>query len=164
MAIKRYRYAETLEKKIQKYFNQFGINHVVCTDSFIYLPETKTVCFTIYNYTTDQELIDFINKKYDVDITDWFFIFSLLHEVGHHMTIDEITDDDMIAEIMMRNSILSIFEDENRNEIYFNLPAEDLANRWAIDYISNHEEECWKFQKKCFAIMQHIFNKKSFTY
>ena len=53
---------------------------------------------------------------------------------------------------------------QETNDIYFKLPAEDLANTWALDYIENHIEECWKFQQKCYKIMRHIFKKKSFPY
>ena len=164
--IRRFRYAGTLEKKIKKYLSRFGIKHVYCTDSFFYMPESKTVCFTVLNYSTDDELIKFIDEKYDTNIRPWYFIFCLLHEVGHHMTVDQLTDEDMAFEIAARKMILPLFGDEveTRNSLYFDLPAEDLANRWAIEYIANHAEECWAFQCKCFKIMQHIFKKKSFTY
>ena len=166
MEINRYRYGGTLEKRISKYLKKFGITRAICTNSFFYIPEGKTVCFTILNYTTDKDLIEFVNNKYDVDITNWYFIFSLLHEVGHHMTVDQLTDEDMAFEIAARNAILPLFGDETekRNSLYFELPAEDLANRWAINYIENHTQECWDFQRKCFAVMRHIFKKKCFTY
>ena len=82
------------------------------------------------------------------------------------MTVDQLTDEDMNFEIVARKGLLSLLGDdtETRNSLYFELPAEDLANRWAIDYISNHEQECWEFQHKCFKIMAHIFKKKCFTY
>jgi len=166
MEINRYRYGGTLEKKIRKYLKKFGITRAICTDSFFYIPEGKTVCFTVLHYTTDADLIEFINNKYEVDIEPWYFIFSLLHEVGHHMTVDQLTEKDMNFEIAARKAILPLFGDDtkSRNSLYFELPAEDLANRWAIEYIENHTQECWEFQCKCYKIMNHIYKKKCFTY
>lgn len=157
-------YASTLEKKISKYLKQFGIKRAYCDKQFFYDPYKETVNFTILQYTTDEELIAFIDETYETNIRPWYFIFCLLHEVGHHMTVDQLTEEDFAFEVAMRNQILGMLDPEKHNDIYFRLPAEDLANRWAINYIANHERECWEFQRKCFAVMAHIFKKKSFTY
>lgn len=163
--IPRYRYAETLEKKIKKYCNKFGINNVFCSDSFVYYPKNKTIYFTVYRYVNDENLIEFINKKYNVDISDWFFIFSLLHEIGHHKTMHKLTKADINYEMSVNDFLSFCDEDEKtKNLIHFNLPAEDLADRWAIDYIKNNLDECWNFQQKCLKIIEHIYNKKCFTY
>lgn len=165
MNIPRYRYAETLEKKIKKYCSRFGIADVFCSNSFIYYPKSKTISFTVYNYVDDKDLIDFIKRKYDADISQWFFIYSLLHEIGHHQTVHKLTQEDIDCQITV-HKFLSFFNISNsrKNFVHFNLPAEDLAHRWALEYLVNHSDECWKFQQKCLKIIQHIYNKKCFTY
>lgn len=164
MNIHRYKYGEVLEKRIKKYAKQFGITRAICTDSFFYIPQDKTVCFTLFRYTTSDEFINFINTKYDVDITEWYFVFSLLHEIGHHMTVNLLTDEEIEFETIARKTIAATFsdDDETRHALYFELPAEDLANKWAINYLQNHIHECWEFQNKCTAIMRHIVNKKCY--
>ena len=163
MVIDRHRYGGTLEKKIRRYLKKFGITRALCTDSFFYIPTAKTVCFTILRYTTDEELIEHVNQKYDVDIHDWFFIFSLLHEVGHHMTMSQLSEKDFIEEVAARKVISQLIDnDTDKNAVYFELNAEDLANRWAIEYIENHTQECWDFQNRCFKIIEHIYKKPSF--
>lgn len=163
MTIKHYKYAENLEKKITKYLKKFKIHRAICSNEFFY--SQNNVYFTIFDYKTNQNHINFINDAYQVNITNWYFIFSLLHEVGHHMTVDQLTSDDIFFEFMMRQNFIPFLNDnDKRNNAYFNLPAEDLANKWAIDYIIDHERECWEFQEKCLKMIEHIYKKKCFTY
>ena len=149
-------YASTLEKKVTKFVRRFGIKRAFCTDAFEY--QNGVINFTILSHPLDETFIDFINNKYNTDIAAWHFIFSLLHEVGHHVTFPVLSEDDLKWEYVIR-----MFGNPT-NEEYFSLPAEDLANRWAINYIEKHPQECWDFQNKCYKIMRHIFKKKSFHY
>ena len=155
-------YATTLEKRISKFLKPFGIKRAKCGKSFFYHPASGTVHFTILRYDDDKELIDFVNEKYGVDIEPFYFIFSLLHEVGHHFTIDQLTEEQWAQEAFMRELVFPNREYEHK--IYFDLPAEDLADRWAIEYIDQHLQECWDFQLRCFKNMEHIYKKRSFRY
>ena len=149
-------YASTLEKKISKFVRRFGIKRTFCTNYFEY--RNGIIKFTILSHPLDETFIDFVNNKYNTDITSWYFIFSILHEVGHHVTLSTLSEDDLKWEYVIRTF------GNLTNEEYFNLPSEDLANKWAIDYILNHQQECWDFQRKCSKIMRHIYKKKSFHY
>ena len=140
--------SKLLEKKITNFVKNFGIRRAFCTDNFFYNIKKNTINFSVYIDDREPAHIKFINNKYDTDITDWYFIFSLLHEIGHHETMDELTDNDWLTEILVRNHCDS--------EIYWNLKAEDLANRWAIQYLIDHTEECWNFQKECYEIMRQM--------
>lgn len=149
-------YASTLEKKITKFVKKFGVKRAFCKDQFMY--RNNIVHFSIFTDPEDGPYIDFINNKYETDIEPWYFIFGILHEVGHHITLPLLTKEELAYEYEQRLFRIQTSED------YFNLPAEDLANKWAINYIANHTQECWDFQKKCYNIMKHIFKKKSFHY
>ena len=81
-----------LEKKITNFAKKFGIRHAFCTDNFFYNIKKNTINFSIYTDEREPAHIKFINNKYDTDITDWYFIFSLLHEIGHHKTMNELTE------------------------------------------------------------------------
>jgi len=150
---------DTLTKNITRYVRKFGIKSVNLGNSFYY--KDGKINYTVLSYDDDEQHIKHIENTYGIDVRPFYFLFCLMHEVGHHMTVDELTEDDMIFELIMRNGIFPLVE-EDTNSAYFNLPAEDLANKWALEYILNHADECWKFQRKCFAIMSHQFKKKSF--
>ena len=137
-----------LEKKITNFVKNFGIRRAFCTDNFFYNIKKNTINFSIYEDDRDSAHIKFINNKYDTDITDWYFVFSVLHEIGHHQTIKLLTKEDWIVESIVRN--------EHSQIAYWNLKAEDLANKWAIQYLIDHTEECWDFQKECYEIMRQM--------
>jgi hypothetical protein len=155
-------YATTLEKKITRYVNKFGVHRAKCTKyEFAYYPYNNSITFSILRFPEDQELIDHIKEKFDIDVSDWYFIFSLLHEIGHEQTLPRLREEDIETDIFNR-SILSLMGHDNK--AYFNLPTEYAANAWAVDYLLNHQQECWDFQMKCLKIIRHVYKKKSFPY
>lgn len=137
-----------LEKKITNFAKKFGIHRAFCGEEFFYVIKDEDIEFSIYTNEREPAHIEFINNKYDTDIADWYFVFSVLHEIGHHQTIKLLTKEDWIIESIVRRK---------HNQIaYWNLKAEDLANRWAIQYLIDHTEECWNFQKECYEIMRQM--------
>lgn len=154
----------TLDNNISRFVRKFGVKRARMGNQFVYLANTQTMNYTVLQYETDEDYIEYLNSTYEIDVRPWYFVFCILHEVGHHMTIGELSEEDYTFEYIMRKHLLGMIDDQKKiNEIYFQMPAEDLANRWAIEYISAHPEECWRFQWKCYAIMRHLFKKKSFT-
>lgn len=156
-------YATTLDKHITNYCKQFGIKKATCTNEFAYLLSSETITYTVFYFDLDNTMIELVNEKYGVDITPFYFIFSLLHEVGHHMTMDDLTQEDFDNDMFCRQVIIPQITDKREClEAYINLTAEDLATSWAIDYIDSHIKECAKAQIRFCKIIDHIYKKKSF--
>lgn len=156
-------YATTLDKKLTKYCKKFDIAKVVCSDEFSYSPTNETITYTVYDFNLDEVFIKLVNEKYFVDIRPFYFIFSLLHEVGHHMTLDDLTEEEMFNDMFCRQIIIPKMENEEECiQAYINLTAEDLATTWAIDYIDTHIKECIEIQNKIYKLINHIYKKKSF--
>ena len=155
------KFASTLEKKVSKFCQQFGVKRAYHASKFAYYDGSKDITFTVWDYFNDKLLIDFINRKYEADISDWLFVFCLLHEIGHHKTLHLLTEEDRENERVLR-ALVSVSDLPFNDELYFNLPAEDLADRWALEYLTNHPQECWDFQRRCIKDIFHIYNKKSF--
>ena len=151
----------TLDKKITRYCKKFGIKKAISSDEFAYYPETETINYTMYIYETDLQFIDLVNKKYSVDIRPWYFIFCLLHEVGHHLTLDELTEEDLLNDLFLRQIVIPNIENTDKcGRAYINLIAEDLATSWAINYIDTHLEECKLMQNKFLKVMTHYEKKE----
>lgn len=156
-------YSSVLDKKINNYCKKFGIDKVFCDKEFSYYPETERISYTIIQYTADDLFTQLINEKYDVNIEPFYFIFPLLHEVGHHMTTDELTEEELQTDLMCRQMVIPYIEDEvEQGKAYISLTAEDLATSWAIDYIRNNLEECVRTQDRFVKIINHYYKKKSF--
>lgn len=79
-----------------------------------------------------------ILNDYGLDLSDEtaYVVFSLLHEMGHHMTLDDMDDEDATNEIAMREVIHLIEDVDTANQAYFKLPSEVLANDWAYEHFS----------------------------
>lgn len=65
------------------------------------------------------------------------FLISWLHEVGHHLTLDDIEDDEAAYSRDVKETLGSSAEDYIT---YFNLPDEIAATTWAINFIKNNAD------------------------
>lgn len=86
------------------------------------------------------------------------FLWSLLHEVGHNETIDDLEDEteDFCREIKnhLFDNNLSI---ESIHEIYFNCPDEMAATDWAGEYLMNHSKEIAAFWNKLQPLIKNFY-------
>ena len=103
---------DTLSKNILRFIEPLGIKKVKFGNTFNYNSLTKEVEYTIFSFESDKYLIDYVNNAYEIDITPWYFIFSLLHEVGHHNTLSKLTEEERIKYIYKLLSI-SLLEEGN---------------------------------------------------
>ena len=83
---------------------------------------------------------------------------SLLHELGHLETNEEIRPD---FPVFARELAMLAIEDRatdntERNNLYFALPDEKAATEWAIKWLSDAEnrKKAKKFEKKFFACFE----------
>lgn len=155
-----------LEKKIQKIVKEFINANVFLHQDFCYYSETNTITFApISMGELEQIHIDWIMKKYERDYSDPFiyWLFSLLHEIGHAMTIEELTDEDWAFENEMREILANdwIDDDIEVSHIYFTLPAEILATEWAIKTMDQNEIWTNKKLRKVYESFRHFYKKNT---
>lgn len=143
-----------INHEVKNFCKKFRLTHIQLADEFAYYPENNLITYTIWKTDTDEELIKLVNKKYETDIAPLYMIFSLLHEIGHYMTIDNFNDEDLETDLFMRNMI-QMMDEEKQGEMYINLPMEDAATSWALEFIKNNFELCSNFENK----VAKIFNK-----
>ena len=140
-----------LTKEIKTYCRKFGIAKVRFANEFSYYPEKEMITYTIYIDEMDEELTDLIEEKYHIDIRPIYFVFALLHEVGHHMTLDDLTEEDLETDLLLR-AMIPFFEEKGK--AYLGFPAEDMSTSWSLYYILNNVDECFDFQNRCYQIMR----------
>ena len=111
-------------------------------DEFAYFYVTSTITFGINSPKEGKEMFqNHIKSTYGLDISNEedYQLFSLLHEIGHHFTMDDMEDEDAENELLMRNLIHCIDDETTAQETYFNLPSEILANDWAFDNFNEYK-------------------------
>lgn len=153
-----------LENKIEKILKNFGVK-VAMYNQFLY--SEGWVFFTPFESPTlGEHHRAWIAKKFGVEMNiDTYFLFSLLHEVGHHYTLKDLTEEDLKYETFCRE-VLNCSDDspEEVNEVYFNLPAEILATQWALEYMLSNQEWCAKALRKIYEAMRHFGNSNGWEF
>lgn len=151
---------DRLDKVITKYVRKFGLRRAFNGNEFCFYDNINVITYSMFHTELDKEWADHINQKYNCDIKPFFFIFCLLHEIGHYKTLPTIPIEELEKELAIRETLQeTVSNQKEMNEIYTNLPSERLANEWAIDYLEKNYVSCWEFQKKIFAIMAHYYKK-----
>ena len=115
-------------------------SHGVDTDFYWYHDNTIGYSFFIPEDTMApwNELLEELKCEYSID----HFYSAWLHELGHAITYNELDSDEIDAcnEIkdLLRDEPSSFAEDTHW--IYFHLPVEIAATRWAVQYINTYPE------------------------
>lgn len=79
-------------------------------------------------------MISYIEETYDYSINiDHMEIFSLMHELGHHMVGDICTNEEYY---MLYQQI-----EDGDNYGYRQIPDEKAADDWAIDFMKKHMDK-----------------------
>ena len=138
---------------------------IKCGERFIYWNDgiNEVVNFTIEDFDPEIDEIfrQYITETYGVDMKKYDFIFSLLHEIGHYMTIEQV---DIISENYLRELIHQTETDLTKIQYaYFNLESERLANDWAYWYFTSCFDECKRFTKKVLPLIKFYYKDKEIT-
>lgn len=122
-----------IEKTIQDFLQKFHCTAKAGID-FCYYPELNQIeyCFVISN----KDKTDFLNsiEIWQPTVQADCFLWSLLHELGHHMTEDILTEQEIAQS-----------EREKTKGNYYKAMDEIYATLWAIEYTETHVKTLMQF-------------------
>lgn len=113
-----------------------------------------------YEYATSQITVSFgddprgayfmahLYKTFRPCIHLPLFIWSILHEVGHHETANEACCDSDDNELLERGLAAILPDLDIASDLYFNLTDERYATEWAVDYAEQNQKKVLEFTKK----------------
>ena len=125
--------------------NKFDCPFIYSSDEFEYvnlgLKDNFILYYITWSFLTSDmheelflQYLKFLGLEYDLPV----FIMSLLHEVGHHMVGDVRSPDNMLNITQYKQ----LFGVKSREElellIYYNMPDEYEASKWAIEFANWH--------------------------
>ena len=111
----------------------FDCNAEAGSDFAYYMASNMiTYSFTV-SYEHEETFMHFTHELFP-DINADIFLWSFLHELGHHETENDFEDEEWDEYL----NICNIIEDDYE---YYHLPIEYAATYWAGKYITNHESE-----------------------
>lgn len=146
-----------LNKAVSATLAPFGISKATCGNEYLYQFTDESVGFKITENTLeDRWFIEFVKERFSYNVR-YPFIFSLLHEVGHHKANDEIegaiydfcTAEKERIEAALAKDNISEKKAKKIEWQYFSLPDEIMATQWAVNYCKTHRKEVKKMWEQC---------------
>lgn len=134
---------EELNDCITNFIYALGYDEIDCflSTDFEYYHSTREIGYTLFeNESTSKALIEFLRKNYSYIPKCSLFTFSLLHELGHYLTIDTFTKEE-INNYYKEIKTYVIEEYDSKEEIkrkqmrYAATPIEKAASDVAIDIL-----------------------------
>lgn len=100
----------------------------------------------VSNPEGDRLICDFIYDRFGVVMDP--YLVGCLHEVGHLMTYDEQIDKERSIIYYMLQLNFKEEKWEEYSKMYFSIPCEFEATKWAVEYYLSHKEFCDNFIKE----------------
>ena len=115
--------------------DEFEYVNVPFSDNLIMYYITWSFLYSDMHDELFKKYMRFLGLEYDLPT----FLLSLLHEVGHHKAGDASNTSDMIN-ITEYKDYFNIGSDKEALDllIYYNMPDEFLASKWAVDFANSH--------------------------
>ena len=126
---------------------------------------TEEVHFSIImSERGDRCFKKFFRKQYGIDLKTSveLFVMSVLHEIGHYYTYDDVTDDIFNYCKDEEERIQAELEINDTDEIYsryFYLPDEIVANDWAAAWYKDHPKKFKKLIDKVQLLLNDFYTQ-----
>lgn len=150
-----YEEVDNINKKYQDYFNKnikSKKNDIEFEIGLSYGCYPKEMIVEIPLLVDEKNSLEFLEsvEKVGGNIEDISMeMWSVLHEIGHLQTRQDI----FISPLLRK--ICKILKQPLLNKVYFNIPEEKKATKWAVNYVNNNKNDLLLFQEN---IMQDYYN------
>ena len=152
-------------QKIAKLIEKFIDNDcAVSYDKFFfYSPDDELICFTFNeDEESNREWKKFLAKEFNFTLTkENLFTMSILHELGHHYTVDLFTEEQWEEEATEK--CLEGLEGAERERTYFNLPIEKTATMWAVNFYRENKEFMRAWNRRFACAIKHCEKREGRT-
>ena len=133
---------------------------VVMADYFFYNPTDEVIAITLFeDNTANTEWKKYLKETFNFNLTrENLFAMSILHELGHHYTVDLFDDDEWTEQATEVR--LNGLTGSERYQAYYNQPIEKVATAWAVEIYNNNEKimRAWSHRLNC--ALRHYEKKK----
>ena len=128
-----------------------AINDEAWNTTFYYDEETHRIGLprTYIVSIVDDVFLPYLREKGLITKVSWL-VMTILHEIGHSETTKFFTEKEMEKIDFEKFKLSVIITKENLVEInykYWNLPDEDMANSWAINYANTFPEKVKRLEQ-----------------
>ena len=147
--------AQDITNILNDFLAPFDCTAFLGTD-FGYYTESNTIEYALF--VKDENADSFLEYAQSLftNIHTNIFIWSFLHELGHHETEDDFEDEEWDEYISRINKEISCEE-------YYSLPIEHAATAWAGEYIQSHVEEVAKLNTELTIAIDNFLKAINYT-
>lgn len=92
------------------------------------------------------------------------FLWLLFHEVGHIMTEDMWTEEELKYFVNQKESLSYTEDDQMRNDWYHAVPDEFMATRWAANYMIKNQKKVAKFWNELGYVIIKLYEDNQIDY
>ena len=151
-----------LNKTIGRVVESFGCNfggmssdfHCYCGEDDAY-----TVFYSILTPAdTDSRFVNMFADEFHINGVG-VFTLSLLHEIGHCFTYQNLSKNDIEFSNKSKEIIDEIKDRETKDREYFHLPDELIASAWASNFIKNNRKEVLHFDNLMKKELKRFYRK-----
>lgn len=158
-------FEDVLVSLVDEFLEPFGCTAEFSND-FSYCPEDNEITFTIlYSERADRLFREYIKSHFSFEVPN-LFMMSLLHEVGHAMTLFTFSKTEMENAHHAKELIENDLKEEDTDETfskYFDLDIEKVATEWAVNYYRSNSEKIEDFYLKFEKTLHQAFTELELT-
>lgn len=158
-----------LNEVISAQLKPFGIESASLGAEFCYNNIEETVDYALTETVVDEWFNEFVADTFGY-IVEYTFIISLLHEIGHYYTYDNLSDKMYYKTRKQKNKIekrlQKIKNEEEEKELhfkYFGLYDEIIATQWAVDFAKKHPKKIRKMWRKIYPAIIEFYTINGIT-
>lgn len=159
-----FKYEEKLSSFIESFFYSLGYSIPCFLDSdFAYYPTTQEISYSlIESHLLDLAYKQFCKSHFNFEIPCLMFTFSLLHELGHYITLSGINKN-RIRKIRKAKKYITKIKCDTADDIirvqlsYCNLLDEKLATTEAVRIIRQNPELIKQFDTDLFHLLKSFY-------
>lgn len=152
-------------EKLAKIIKKFIDNDCdVCYDKvFFYSPDDELICFTFdEDEESNREWKKFLAEEFGFTLTkENLFTMSVLHELGHHYTVNFFSDEQWEDEANEKG--LAGLVGAERDQAYFRLPIEKAATMWAVMFYNANPKYMQKWNHRFACMIKHYEKREKRT-
>lgn len=140
---------KALDKSINSWLkkNGFDVDASLHTD-FCYDEMEEKIYYGLFITENAEEVWKDLLAKWGLKTYYDTFVTCFLHELGHHYTLHLCSNFEYNFSMIMKLILKLIPSYTIQNKIYYSLPIEKIATKWAINYMNEHPKETTELQKR----------------
>ena len=142
---------------INQFLEPFECTAELSTD-FEYFYLDNVIGYTFFNIQQDSKDFSASVERLHPNLNCDIFLWSLLHELGHCETMDDLTDEEYAESKLIKDQI---GKSEMDKLAYYDCPDEKYATEWAVEYANTHVNELRNFWNRLQPAILNVYKLNS---